>query len=590
MTGLGGRLERRRALVHSAYRRASVPGAFLGLQVLVCGYLADRAELRTRLGIEAISRPSDGELLAHAYRRWGRDLQAHVLGEYAAVVVDPRADTALLTHDALGLAPLFYAPARDTLAFSTHVVDLVDLASSERLDEDYLADFLALGSPTTERTPFSAIRRLLPGQSLWWSDGNLHLLRSWNLADGPSLRCRDDGEYEERFRALLGAGVRAALETSGAAWSDLSGGLDSSSVVAVAAAGGAQRLAAVSVVSPGYPELDERRWMRAVVDQHEVPWHQLDIETMLPFSRLPDAFLGEPAALVIEAAQLRRRDELLAAHGVTSLLTGNGGDAVLCAFSGPIAVHLADPLFAGRPVDALRAISAWRKGSEDVRSSSYWLLRSLAAPAVAHLRRRDIRGGVRLPPQPWIDPGYVRRMRLIDRMNASSAPHCASPGRQHLWNNLWSVAPAATTTFQRPTAYDVRSPLMYRPLVEFMAAIPWEQKVQPRCDRYLQRRALAGVLPELVRRRASKADGSRPFIDGLRRSREWFAYLTDDPLLAAHGIAGAGPWRSAVRAASVGITNGDMFFLAGVAVETWLRQLRDHRRGLAAERRLSQPA
>jgi asparagine synthase (glutamine-hydrolysing) len=125
-----------------------------------------------------------------------------------------------------------------------------------------------------------------------------------------------------------------------------------------------------------------------------------------------------------------------------------------------------------------------------------------------------------------------------------------------------------------PNSYEVRFPLLYRPLVEFMSAIPWEQKMRPRCDRYLQRRALKGVLPEVVRRRASKARGTWSLVEGLRRSKEWVQYLCDSPLMAEHGLADAEEWRQAVRQAAVGQTHGDMYFMAGVAVEAWLKGLK----------------
>ncbi len=85
------------------------------------------------------------------------------------------------------------------------------------------------------------------------------------------------------------------------------------------------------------------------------------------------------------------------------------------------------------------------------------------------------------------------------------------------------------------------------------------------------------MLPELIRRRATKARGSGPYLEGLRRSREWIAYLGESPLMAERGLVDADRWRQAVREASVGQTHSDKYFFAGVAVEAWLKQLREHR-------------
>jgi len=91
------------------------PEEHLGCRVLVRGYIADRDALCERFGL-APSRATDGELLVHAFRTWGRDVQAHVVGEYAVVVFDAGARCALITHDALGLAPLFYARRAEGIA------------------------------------------------------------------------------------------------------------------------------------------------------------------------------------------------------------------------------------------------------------------------------------------------------------------------------------------------------------------------------------------------------------------------------------------------------------------------------------------
>jgi asparagine synthase (glutamine-hydrolysing) len=586
MTGFSGSVTRGALHVADAAGDAAAED-HAGCRVLVRGYLAGRPELAALLGLSRPHRPSDGALLAHAFRRWGTALQAHIAGEFAAVIYDAQAKTALLTHDALGVMPLFYSRRAVSVAFAADIIDLIDAESSAVLDDEYVADFLAAGSVTGERTPYPSIRRLLPGRSLWWSEGALHDLRTWDLADVPAVRCRDDAEYEERFRALLEAAVEGACDRDGTTWVSLSGGLDSSSIACVAAQAGVRNLAAYSVLCTSWPAADERKWMRAVVDRCGLPWHTLEIENMLPFSRLPGAFQGEPTLAVIGEEQQRVHDDLLRAHGVTAVLSGHAGDAVLCASPGPVPAHLADPLFEGDPFAAVRGMAAWKNAARDGRSYAYWVLRSLVEPAVGHALGTMSRTASRAAVPPWFRPDYVQTMRLGDRARRQPAPRCRQPGRQDLWDALWMMSLGASTISRRRARCASRFPLLYRPLVEFMCGIPWEQKLRPRCDRYLQRRALAGVLPELVRRRASKGSGNPAFVEGLRRSRDWLGYLCDNPLMAERGIVDAAKWRDAVRQAGVGQTYDDRFFLGAVAVETWLVQLRAHRSQTLARARLA---
>jgi len=572
-----GRLSLHAGLETAGFENSPAPAEHLGCRVLFHGSIANSSELGRQLGMAGDS--STFAVLAAAYRTFGNDLPVHVLGEYAAIIHDPGSGQALLTHDSMGLAPLYISECQEGLIFATHLVDILDATANDLLDEEYLADYIAMGVITTERTPYLGIRRLMPGRSMLWNNGRLIETVHWSLAAAPLLSIGTEEATEERFRQLLEEAVRGAMVESSTVWTHLSGGLDSSSVACIAAKLGAPRLAAYSAYAPNLSRADERRWMREVIDFWGMPWHLHDIETTLPFAKPPGAFLGEPAVSVISEAQLRSEDELIAAHGIETMLTGYGGDAVLGAFQGPVPVHLADPLFAFQPLAALRGIEAWRMQSGERRSRSYWILRGLAEPALRHALGLPVSATTLLPLQGWISLGYARKMGLEKRRSLLLAPRCRTPSLQHLADSLLIAALQLSVAKQRrPSGTTLRSPLMYRPLVEFMAGLPADQNLQPRCDRFLQRRALKGILPEAIRRRAGKGVGSAPIVQGLARSPEWVDYLTKDSRMADLGIADPANWKLSVRQASLGQTHGDQFFLAGVAVEVWLRQLEEHKR------------
>ena len=561
------------------------PQNFLYCDIFFSGYLADRANLSHKLSLEP-AQVTDAELVAHAFHKWGRDLQSHVLGQYAAVIWDTRARAALLTHDSFGLSPLFYSLRKNGLAFASNVVDLLDAESANSLDAEYLADFLALGFITSHRTPFTSISRLLPGESLWWSNGTLQKLHAETLANIPETRCRDNAEYEEQFNSLLRSAVLSALHPSGATWVSLSGGLDSSTIASVAANSGAPGISAYSVICPKWPEADERPWMQAVVDRYELPWHTVNIEEILPFTMLPGKFHGEPTVAVIDEKRIRLQEELLTSKGARVLLSGHGGDAVLCSSQDSMPTHFADTLFDGKPWAALSSVKAWKNKSREKRSYLYWILRTLVQPSLNHICKRQVlRTDPHAPLSPWLESSYSAHMRLRHRGRRQISTACRQPGRQSLSDSIWMLGIALSAGQRRHAQFDLRAPLLYRPLVEFMCSVPWEQKLQPRCDRYLQRRALKGTLPESVRRRAGKASGNPTVVEGLRRSRHWFDYLCENPQLAELGIVNKDKWRHSILQASVGQTFDDKLFLATVVLEGWLKQLDQFKKDAYANRR-----
>lgn len=555
-----------------------------GCQVLFWGQISNRAELQSALALPQDRAGGDAALVGHAFRRWGVQFPSRVHGEYSAAVFDPTSRSALLAHDSMGLSPLYYCRDRPTgqLRFATHLVDLLDAATSSDLDREFLADYLARGAITTARTPFRAVRRLLPGTLLRSDGAETRVVEHWRFAQ-PLHPPPRPAEADEQFRSLLEAAVGGAFDGARTVWTDLSGGLDSTTVFAVAARLGAPNLAARSLYCDGFSQVDERRWMRDAIALYPVEWHLLDLERMLPFSGPPTPFTGEPSIAVINGELARRMDRLFADHRVDTLLSGHGGDTVLGAFCGSEPAALADPLFSARPWRALSATRHWRRESPEGRSWPHWLRQGLVRPSFQHLRGRGVSNQPRIPLQPWFNRDFIRSQQLDRRRLQRYAPRCTTPGGSQIADSLWVAALHASVDAQRRRGFDTRNPLLDPRLVMFMASLPLDLRMRPRCDRFLQRRALAGILPESVRRRGGKGVGTPMFVEGLSRSPDWVRYLTEDCRLADAGIADAHAWRDSVRQATVGQTRGDMFLHAGVSLEVWFRQLEEHRRTIRLE-------
>ncbi|MEM1129476.1 MAG: asparagine synthase-related protein [Pseudomonadota bacterium] len=542
-----------------------------GCWVFFSGHLADPADLARTLGGAATD---SAELMARAYRRWGDAIQAHVLGEYSLVLWDPDARKLILTQDAVGLGGLFHRHDRDGVTFATHFRDLLDLSAETAIDPGYVAGFLANGQALDARTPLTHVKRLLPGRTIVAGQDGMHDRITWDPSALPVLRPGPE-DAEAMFRDLLKNAVRASVNPDGQTWIALSGGLDSATIASVAGDLGLESVGAYSFVAGDAPGGDERAWAEAVIEAYPMPWHTIDAASAMPFSDLPrpELFQGEPSSAVIDGTGNRMLVDLLRDHDVRSVLTGHGGDLLLGAMPGNRPSHLVDLVWAGRLAAAARGVGAWSRSAHAPRSAAFLWRHAVLSPGLSHLRGHRFAADEMRDLPDWISPDYARAadLRGLGR-RAPALPRDRFPGRQEIRDSIWALALSGNAApFEG--RHDTRRPFLHRPFLEFMLSVPGTERYTPRCDRWLQRRALKGILPEAVRRRGGKFFGTWPLVAGLARSPDWVDYLTETPQLVAHGITTAPAWRTALERACVGHTQGDRYFLTAIILEVWLKQM-----------------
>jgi asparagine synthase (glutamine-hydrolysing) len=563
-------LDTERGVLHGAHAGGSAAGCV----AVSRGYIANADALDAEARSRGCAPPrSDDERFALAYRWWGVGLQEKVLGEYAVAAFDQRERRLLVTRDAIGIVPVFVAQTRGTLIAGSHLADVLHAVGDDAIDEEYVADLFAVARPVSARTPYRSIRRVGPGRSLEWKDGRAREHRTWSLANTPPLRLANDAEYEERTRELLAEGVRAALRADGPVWCELSGGLDSSTVISIAAASCGRTLPAMSVVYNRSRSCDERPWMRPVVKRYDLPWHTVDGDSPPPFTELPPPF-PEPNETMPAWAAHRRCMQLVESNGVSVVLTGHGGDLI---FGGDAqnAHHLAEPLARFDLAGTVRGVADWQRRNPLKRSTLHWASANVVTPWIRLLGGKTLLkdGTPDFSVAQWIDPRYARTMHLAERQQRRYAPRAGTPYRQYFVEALATTGEAAGMARDVGNAsFAYRSPLLYRPLVEFFFAIPPEQRIQPDRGRILQRRALAGILPDAVRNRGGKRGGQEAYFDGLRTSTTWLPMLRERQLLAERGYVDAARWREAIERARFGRATTMHQFVTTSALECWFRQ------------------
>ncbi|HEX6159530.1 MAG TPA: asparagine synthase-related protein, partial [Thermoanaerobaculia bacterium] len=331
-----------------------------GSVVLCDGRIDNLDELRRAHG------PANGDALEVLHATWrahGDDFASRVIGDFAIAIWDPARCRLLLTRDPFGIRPLFHAQDGDRFVFASRIRTIVEATHVPLdVDEEFIAEYLAFPR-LSDRTPFRAIRAVAPGHVVVADANGVTSRRWWSLARAPEVRLGSDVEYEQAFRELFFEAVRARLDVDGTAFAELSGGLDSSSIVCVADRLLAERrcratsLETISYVFDESSASDERFFIGAVEHRRGRRGVHLREEDHRIFSSLPDEmFLEYPTPIQLFGG---RGDAVLSAMesaGARVLLRGTAGDQVLWGESN-VAWEIGD----------LVAQSRWRELRERLR-------------------------------------------------------------------------------------------------------------------------------------------------------------------------------------------------------------------------------
>lgn len=509
-------------------------------------------------------------LLGAAYLRWGGALARHVLGQFAAAIIDHDDRSVTLVQDSIGIRQLFYAMHGGGFQFASRLTDLVAMLRPGELDAEYFADTLARAMPCTARTPWRGVRRLRYGATVTWRGDRCTTAMPWDPTHAATPPALADHEYEEALRERLTAAVAPMVRARETVWCHLSGGLDSTTVLVTALALG-QRVEPITFVDPARTDFGDTEIARGVAAALDVPWHTIDVRRTRPFSDVPCDFRGEPGAETHGARQAAFH-AMLRAHRVDAVLTGMGGDVTFGSLDCP-PHHLADALRRFEPVRLWRLLGEHRRADPQRRSLLHWLVNAAVRPAVRHaLRRRIGKAGAAQPLPSWLNVEFVRAHDLRGRARAQDTPRHPEAGRHALWEEVYLQAADLTPAAGAGSPADARHPLLERRLLEFMFSIPFEQRQRPDADRWLQRRALRDVLPRAVVERRGKGSGQRPFDEGLRAGLEWLELLRDRPRLVAAGFVDARRWRAEIDRASFGLYESLPHFAMAACIECWLRR------------------
>ena len=560
-----------------AHAAPSLPHTSGSAVITFDGRIDNRPDLLRRLPALRQGDPPDAVLAMGVYEKWGVDGLADLIGDWSLVVWDRQQRSLVLASDFAGVRPLYYCVKGHRVMWSTRLRPLVDLAQAYEIDDTYVAGFLTFtGSPN--RTPYRGVYSVPPGCAVRLTADNARVVRFWQLPVGETIRYAQESEYEEQLRNLFREAVRCRIPAGSRCLAELSGGLDSSSIVAMAAdlirdgEINPASFTTLTVEHEGSRDVPFYTAMEESCGFESVHLHAADY----PFLTATETGGAQPgfwAALQEHTAKVTRQ------AGSTTYLTGKLGDDAMGNWwddTDQVAGLLRD----GHVGAAIGNAFAWSKAT---RIPAAWILwRGLRASLPARwgaAPRSRFTGGPDSPQdrEDSIAPALHARAEFADPAHMFSRHWMhARPERRRCWQSLTQVL--ELRKLRVPEAFEhlqYTHPFAHRPLVTFMFTVPAAVVCGPGEPRRLMRRAFQQLWPPKLRGRRSKDAFGGVFLDSLRPLADEMRKEHQSLEVIERGYVDSASLKRRLDRLSMSLSCNEPQLRQIILLEYWLRNFQD---------------
>jgi asparagine synthase (glutamine-hydrolysing) len=488
-------------------------------------------DLVRELGLTLLpgQRAGAAELIAAAYEKWGDDCPEHLIGDFAFALWDPRRKTLLCARDPMGLRPFYYFAAPDRFLFGTEIKAIfTDERIPRDLDRLRLMLYVIAAHQEGERTQYAAVRGLEPATLLVIDGQGARTRRYWRLDEEREIHFERDDDYVDAFDELLQSAVDARLRCAFPVGGMLSGGLDSTTLIAFASR--SRCLAQPRMVGftwalaegDDWYVRDEREFVDAYLRENSVVHHYVVPDATRIFADCPELnhFHDGPNWDLFHYASTPTFARA-AEHGVRALIFGNGGDETASYFAPDCLVSLMLQL---RPGALLAELRAHERMSGTLAARLCY--RRVVRPLIGHVlgRRRDTfhyeRGqygklakvttpdliGIPLSQAAIAETGIADYLRSRQRRFAHPLRHPVRCGQIARLTGLNSFATLASLKWNRSVLHHIecRYPFLDRRVIEYCVALPAAQHCREGWSRRLLRRSAARRIPTKIAWRTTR--------------------------------------------------------------------------------------
>ncbi len=487
---------------------------------------------------------SDTEVIVHAYEEWGDAFLDHLEGMFGFALWDQRSSRLLLVRDRLGIKPVYYSVDNGRLIFSSEIKSLLVLPDTKaEIDEAGLLDHLTLGYAVAPTTIFRGVKKLAPAECLVWEHGGIQKRFYWRLPDTVN-NVRSESEWVDRIRGELDRAVSDQMVADVPIGAFLSGGVDSSALVAIMSRKSTTPVNTYSIGYSGSSTSDyynELPFARSVAEtfgtrHREIPVSPDVVELLPKLIWHVEEPVSDTAILTTYLVSS------LAAQSVKVIISGVGGDELFAGYNRYLGDYYGS---------TYRRLPGWLRSSviepvaELLPSGRTNRLLDLARYAKEFVRagRLDWSGQyksyVRLGRPESLHALFETSLRS-DGYDAVANAISSDDSLQRLFavdarTQLPEMLLLVSDKMTMATSIECRVPLLDQRLVELAATIPSSKKLKNGRPKHLFKDAVRELLPAGVLQRRKRGFGA-PM--GAWLSRELQPFRAE--LLGSNGLAKRG--------------------------------------------------
>lgn len=474
----------------------------------------------------------DSQLVLAAYKKSGAQCVEKLLGDFAFAIWDDNEQTLFCGRDHMGVKPFFYIKTGSFFAFASEIKGIFALPGIQKvINHEKIADFIVCLTTENKSTFYKNIFKLPPAHCLTVRNSIVNTKKYWQL-EPAKLQISKSHEYQEAFFDIFKEAVHVRLRSSSPVGAYLSGGIDSASIVCMAASNLDSsfpgKLNTFSGIFDQIPECDERPYFQPILDQYAIHPHYVHADELYPSEAFDSmmSYEDEPffAPHFFMSWHLLHQVKKC---GVKVLLDGHDGDSAV-SYGHGLLPQLA---MQGK---LIRLYSEFTIDPHStVKRSTLGILRlyrDILASKLPFCLYKSHTHAQFLKNLNFLTTAYRGETGIKDRMNklVKNLPEPYQPeGKHHKLNISQPFHPLALEFLERLASrfgIEQRFPFFDIRLISFCLALPAEQKFKDGYNRSIVRQSLKSILPDTIRHRKRKTSFAKNLIDAfVVRDREWFS-------------------------------------------------------------------